>query len=265
MRAEVYSADPLPDRLPNPGKALGSGGSTGRPKLIVKPGPWAFPLGALRPPSARSGSAPGITQLIVSPVYHEIGFNGSHFGLFEDNTLIVMEHFDAARAVDLIERHRVEFILMAPIMLQRMAALPDIRQRDCPACAASPTAVRPVPHGSSASGSTCWAASGCTNCSAPPRTTATCTCGGTSGCSGLGRSAGRFNCQIKILDAADAELPPGQVGEIFMRNVTVAGTDLRVPRRAAGPLDRRTASPASATWGGWTPTATCFSPTGGST
>jgi bile acid-coenzyme A ligase len=38
-RAEEYPDDPLPDRVPEPGRALASGGSTGRPKIIVTPGP----------------------------------------------------------------------------------------------------------------------------------------------------------------------------------------------------------------------------------
>src|SRR5690606_8418059 len=38
-QSAALSADPLPDKVPDPGYALGSGGSTGRPKIIVTPGP----------------------------------------------------------------------------------------------------------------------------------------------------------------------------------------------------------------------------------
>lgn len=38
--SERFSAEPLPDRIPQPGKAVASGGSTGRPKVIVDPNPW---------------------------------------------------------------------------------------------------------------------------------------------------------------------------------------------------------------------------------
>ena len=41
-----------------------------------------------------------------------------------------MEKFDAARAIELIERHRISNFTATPTMLQRIADLPDIDQRD---------------------------------------------------------------------------------------------------------------------------------------
>jgi bile acid-coenzyme A ligase len=51
-------------------------------------------------------------------------------GLFDDHTLVLMEKFDAAGAVDLIERHRVNWGFFPPTMLKRMHDLPDIESRD---------------------------------------------------------------------------------------------------------------------------------------
>lgn len=223
VRAEVYRDDPLPDRLPNPGKALGSGGSTGRPKLIVKPGPWAMPLGAITQVFGRCGFAAGQTSLVVSPVYHEIGFVGSHFGLFEDHTLVVMEHFDAARAVDLIERHRVEFLPTAPIMLQRMAALPDIRERDL-------SSLRGLTH----AGAPCapwlkrvWidllGAEKVHELFGATENNGYIYVRGDEWLQRPGTLGRPLNCHITILDEQGAAVMPGQVGEIFMQNVTVAG------------------------------------------
>jgi len=48
----TYADTALPDITPNPGKAIGSGGSTGRSKIIVDPKPWA------RVPGSRA-SQPG--------------------------------------------------------------------------------------------------------------------------------------------------------------------------------------------------------------
>jgi bile acid-coenzyme A ligase len=39
---EAYPATPPPDAVPQPHKAIASGGSTGKPKLIVTPSPFAF-------------------------------------------------------------------------------------------------------------------------------------------------------------------------------------------------------------------------------
>ncbi len=41
-----------------------------------------------------------------------------------------MERFDAARAVDAIERYHVNFMVAVPTMLQRIARLPGIDDRD---------------------------------------------------------------------------------------------------------------------------------------
>ena len=45
-RAAGYADGPLPDRVPHPGRAVASGGATGRPKLVVAPGPLAARPGA---------------------------------------------------------------------------------------------------------------------------------------------------------------------------------------------------------------------------
>ena len=51
-------------------------------------------------------------------------------GLFDDHTLVLMARFDAPRAVDLIERHRVASMYLPPILMQRIAALPGVGARD---------------------------------------------------------------------------------------------------------------------------------------
>ena len=42
----------------------------------------------------------------------------------------MLEKFDAARVVDLIERHRITTFTATPTMLQRIADLPGIDERD---------------------------------------------------------------------------------------------------------------------------------------
>ena len=42
---------------------------------------------------------------------------------FEGHTVVVPQQFDAARAVDLIEQYRVQFLALLPIMMQRIAKL----------------------------------------------------------------------------------------------------------------------------------------------
>lgn len=131
--AEGFSTDPLPDCLPDPGIAIGSGGSTGRPKIILKNGPLAHVPGQLTTyPSLGSviGLRPGQTQLVVGPLYHSGPFSWAHEGLFEDHTLIVLERWDTARVIDLIEQQQINFMFMVPTMMSRVAKHPGVQARD---------------------------------------------------------------------------------------------------------------------------------------
>jgi bile acid-coenzyme A ligase len=222
-RAQVRDDGPLPDRLPNPGKALASGGSTGRPKMIVKPGPWGMPLGALSAVFGPLGFAPRLTHLIISPVYHEIGFNSSHFGLFEDHTLVLMEHFDAARAGELIERYRVQITLLPPIMMQRMAALPDIRQRDLSSLLAITHAAAPCAPWLKRFWIELLGAEKVHELFGGTESNGYIYVRGDQWLQRPGTLGTPFYAEIRILDDEGAPLPPGQVGEIFMRNLLVQG------------------------------------------
>ena len=116
----IYSADPLPDRVSECVNLIASSGSTGRPKLIVVPARGVVG-GDVQSASTRGDSE--ATVLVASPLYHVNGFSFAAPTLLEGGRAIVMEKFDAALAVDLIERHRATVTIMVPTMLQRIARL----------------------------------------------------------------------------------------------------------------------------------------------
>jgi bile acid-coenzyme A ligase len=120
-------AAPLGDRVPMYSRLITTSGSTGTPKLIATPTPGLYD------PDADGGSMVAVgedlLQLVTSPLYHTNGFN-CHVKLFTGSRLVVMERFDAARAVELIERWRINHVILVPTMLQRIAALPGIEDRD---------------------------------------------------------------------------------------------------------------------------------------
>lgn len=123
--AEDQSSDPLPDRVSVPGKAIGSGGSTGQPKIVVDPRPWmAVPMkeGTVD----AFGRRPEHTVLIPGPLYHNGPFVPFFVSLFDGATVVLMERFDAARAVDLIERYKVGWTFMVPTQMARISKLPDL-------------------------------------------------------------------------------------------------------------------------------------------
>ncbi|MBK5224076.1 MAG: AMP-binding protein [Acidimicrobiia bacterium] len=112
---------PLPERTAAAYKAPTSGGSTGRPKIIV-----SGQAGVTDPETPRPfGQGVDGVQLVPGPLYHNAPFMFSMQGLFTGNHLVVMTRFDAGHALDLIEEHRVSWMLVVPTMMQRIWRLPE--------------------------------------------------------------------------------------------------------------------------------------------
>jgi bile acid-coenzyme A ligase len=122
--------DPLPEVVSPNANGICSSGSTGLPKVILTlaQGVWtpesSFPFLAVWTPTAQPQ-----TILVPGPIYHTNGFSPLTYLLGGDR-LVVLEKFDAARVVDVIEHYRITNFTATPTMLSRIAALPDIRQRD---------------------------------------------------------------------------------------------------------------------------------------
>ncbi len=112
---------PLPDRTASAYKAPTSGGSTGRPKIIV-----SGQRGTADPEGPRAfGAVHNGTELVPGPLYHNGPFMFSMGGLFAGNHLIVMSRFDPGEVVRLVEQYRVNWMLLVPTMMHRIWRLPD--------------------------------------------------------------------------------------------------------------------------------------------
>lgn len=124
---------PHPERISQPGVASTSGGSTGRPKLIVNTAPYTGVPGVfITPPGlgTYAGMQHGQTQLVAGPLYHGAPFTWGHNGLVEDHHLILIEKWDTELVAELIEKYRVQFMFMVPTMMLRLAKLPNIHDYD---------------------------------------------------------------------------------------------------------------------------------------
>jgi len=126
----ALSADALPDAVPPLTHGICSSGSTGTPKVILidRAGQWDETIGQPFPNGWREIPTPQ-TVLVPAPLYHTNGF-ATLYNLVAGDRLVVMEKFDAARVVELVERHRISTITATPTMLQRIADLPGIDERD---------------------------------------------------------------------------------------------------------------------------------------
>jgi bile acid-coenzyme A ligase len=110
----------LPDRVAAALKAPTSGGSTGRPKIIVSGQP------AVIDPTRPRGFGQRLdgTQLVPGPLYHNAPFTFSVSALLTGNHLVVLSRFDAARTLELVEQHRIDWMLLVPTMMHRIWRLP---------------------------------------------------------------------------------------------------------------------------------------------
>ena len=114
-----FSDAPIDGPVARYWKAMTSGGSTGRPKVIVD-----------HQPAVTDPKIPPLVMhehvrlLNPGPVYHNAPFIISHSSLFAGGVLVGMPKFDALEAMQLIEKWRIEWVNFVPTMMSRIWALP---------------------------------------------------------------------------------------------------------------------------------------------
>jgi len=216
-------ADPVPAVVGQSFKAMASGGSTGRPKLIVARAPSEFD-----PEAPAVQMQQGDVQLVPGPLYHNGPFSFSTAGLFVGSTLVVMERFDAAAALRLIEEHRVTWVFFVPTMMHRIWNLPDRERYDVSSIRQVFSTGAPWP---------VWLKEQWIGWLGPEKIRegygGTESQGGTSitGAESLTHpgSVGlpQGGCSVRILDELGDDVPTGEVGEIYFMPAGGPGTTYR--------------------------------------
>ena len=114
---------PPPDAVAPAWKTVTSGGSTGRPKLIV----------ATQPAEVENVSGFGSllrfptdgVVLVTGPLSHNAPFVVATVGLLFGDHVVVMERFDALETLRLVEKHGVQWLYLVPTMMSRIWRLPE--------------------------------------------------------------------------------------------------------------------------------------------
>ncbi len=114
------SDEPLPDRVPVSARAMTSGGSTGRPKVILDLTP-----AQCDPALPENRMTAGGTTLVPGPLYHAGPFITAWQSLLSGRRVVLVRRFDPSQCLALIEAHRVDWVLFVPTMMQRIWKLPD--------------------------------------------------------------------------------------------------------------------------------------------
>jgi len=205
----------LPLRVSPSWKAPTSGGSTGRPKLIVS-GASAVVDDEGEPPVLlpRDG-----TVLIPGPLYHNGPFVSAMQALFHGSHVVLERRFEPLLTLDLIERYRPDFVLLVPTMMHRIWRLPaEVRDsRDLSSLKVVFHLAAPCPP---------WLKEAWLEWVGPERVfelygateqQALTIISGVEWFAHRGSVGRPVTGEIQVLDASGHPLPPGEVGEIFMR------------------------------------------------
>ena len=120
--AEAYSCDlKLPDLVSPSWKAPTSGGSTGRPKLIVSGDAALFDTTAVPPFLLKNDGC----LVMPGPLYHNGPMVWSCMGLLYGNHIVTTSKFDALELLAAIEAHHADTVYLVPTMMKRIWRLPE--------------------------------------------------------------------------------------------------------------------------------------------
>lgn len=119
LDASGESDAPLPDHVSHYRMAICSGGSTGRPKVVVDH------IRAECDPEARyHDQPPGTSILVPGPLYHSAPLINCLSVLLGGGKVVAMTRFDPAESLRLIEEHRLALAIFVPTMMVRIWKLP---------------------------------------------------------------------------------------------------------------------------------------------
>jgi bile acid-coenzyme A ligase len=227
IRATADLAVPdLPETVSPATSGICSSGSTGTPKVIVSNQPaWFTPGRSAAFTTAWGAVVPRPQQvLVLGPMYHTNGFNVVH-NLAAGDHAVLMEKFDAARVLEVIERYRVSMFNCTPTMLKRMADVPGIEERDLSSINCIVQGAAPLPPYLARRWIELVGAEHFVMAYGMSELLGVTAIRGDEWLAHEGSVGRGINqTEMKVLDADGDELPPGEVGEIFMRSPLYGGS-----------------------------------------
>jgi bile acid-coenzyme A ligase len=229
---------PLPDRTSTSARAMTSGGSTGRPKVILDLTP-----ARCDPEIPENRMTTDGTTLVPGPLYHAGPFITAWQSLLCGRRIVLVTRFDPSECLALIEKHRVDWVLFVPTMMQRIWKLPEAERnaRDVSSLETVMCSGAPSPD---------WLKRAWIGWLGPEKIHEA--YGGSERIGGTQISGSEWLAhpgsvgkptggrKMKILDAKGRELPAGEVGEVFM-----------MPPGGQGSTYRYIGAEAAATDDGW--------------
>lgn len=220
---DSYDDTPLPDVTAEKAFAIGSGGTTGTPKITLSGGLGVVgmhpdgrpvsPAGLLADLNLRIGS----TQMVCTPLYHTSGFGWTLHAILLGNRLVLIEKFDATRTLDAIEKYSVNQTMFVPAVLQRLLEVEDIDQRDLSSYDALAHGGAPCPDWVKRRWIDLVGAENVYEGMGATEPIGSTVVRGDVWLQRPGTVGKPTECDVRILDDDKEELPSGEVGWVYMR------------------------------------------------
>ncbi|MDP3172844.1 MAG: AMP-binding protein [Phenylobacterium sp.] len=126
LLASTQDAAPLPDAIAPSWKAPTSGGSTGRPKLIMASTPGVYTPTF----NGHWNVQPDDIAIMPGPLYHNAPFGSAALSMMRGAHMILMPKFDAEAVLKEVEERGATWLYLVPTMMNRIWRLPDeVRNR----------------------------------------------------------------------------------------------------------------------------------------
>ncbi|RLQ21626.1 long-chain-fatty-acid--CoA ligase [Seongchinamella sediminis] len=236
-----------PGAQPAPQQALlqlYTSGTTGNPKGVVISHFNLLSLVTMNNTASPHRPDPGMATITCAPMFHIGGAGSIIYNVCMGMHTLLHRSFDPALVVADMENHPVCNIFMVPAMIMACLQLPDIEQRDF-------SQLRQIFYGASPiSESVLRRALAVFQCDFVQMYGMTETTGTVINLSAddhraaldgrpeLLRSCGRSSvgAEAKVVDAAGAELPPGEIGEIWLKSDTNMLAYYNLPEATAANL-----------------------------
>ncbi len=232
---EGASADPLPDATSDPWKAMTSGGSTGRPKLILVGEPGVADEDFVSP----FGLANDGCHMMPGPLYHNGPFVWASNAMMAGSHVVLGGRFDAETTLALIERHRADSMYIVPTMMGRIWKLPEeVRERyDVSSLQVVWHLSAPCPPWLKEAWIDWLGAEKIFELYAGTEAQAATIINGTEWLAHRGSVGRPISGEMKIVGEGGEDLPPGEVGEVFMRPSDPARKTYRYVGASAHAID----------------------------
>ena len=207
-------------RQPAPGAMIYTSGTTGKPKGVRRSAPAPTADNPNQAFFEKVGLRPGVRTVITGPMYHSApnAFALAASGL--RGLVVLQPRFEPVECLSMIERYGLDLVHMVPTMFVRFLRLPDdIRSSfDMSSLRHVVHAAAPCPPDVKRAMIT-WLGPVIDEYYGGTESGAIVACDSAEWLAHPGTVGKALpHCEVRIYDADGVEVPPGGIGEVFMRN-----------------------------------------------